>query len=182
MTRNLSPYKVKRRRSSTMTEKLDDLIRLVHRLAGSSRGMTLDEIERYLGVNRRTAECYCHVLGQNFCLDRLGDKGSERFLIYGLEHFFQAPTVGELTALQKVIRELVRKGDKERSELFIGLAYKMDVALCQIKSSPLKQNIHDLMMVESRVMKYRLRPRAWEESLSGKARSTLGKSACRKEA
>lgn len=81
--------------------KLNRLLRLVHCLADSGEGLTLDEMAAELGVNRRTAERLRDVIADNFDLEVRQDDRMKRFRITGsLRRVYTRPTAAEVAALQ----------------------------------------------------------------------------------
>lgn len=81
--------------------KLSRMLALVHLLADSSQGLTLDEMAAELGVTRRTAERMRDVIAANFDLDEQLDDRTKRFRITGsLRRVYTRPTAAEVAALQ----------------------------------------------------------------------------------
>ena len=81
--------------------KLSRMLALVHLLADSAEGLTLDEMACKLGVNRRTAERMRNVIAANFDLDEHFDDRVKRFRITGsLRRVYTRPSAAEVAALQ----------------------------------------------------------------------------------
>ncbi|NJR80344.1 WYL domain-containing protein [Sphingomonas corticis] len=81
--------------------KMSRMLALVYLLADSSEGLTLDEMARELGVNRRTAERMRDVIAVNFDLDERQDDRHKRFRITGsLRSVYTRPNAAEVAALQ----------------------------------------------------------------------------------
>lgn len=91
--------------------KLDRILTLVHCLADSTEGLTLDEMADSLGVNRRTAERMRDIVARHFELDELTDERRKRFRIRGsLRRFYTRPNAPEIAALQTEIDVRKREG------------------------------------------------------------------------
>ena len=81
--------------------KLSRMLALVHLLADSAEGLTLDEMAAALGVNRRTAERMRDVIAVNFDLDERIENRVKRFRITGsLRRVYTRPAAAEVAALQ----------------------------------------------------------------------------------
>jgi proteasome accessory factor B len=81
--------------------KMSRMLALVHLLADSAEGLTLDEMAAALGVNRRTAERMRDVISDNFDLDERHDDRHKRFRILGaLRRVYTRPSAAEVAALQ----------------------------------------------------------------------------------
>lgn len=97
-----------------MTErmaKLDRILTLVHCLADTNEGLTLDEMAEALGVNRRTAERMRDIITRHFDLDEEVDDRRKRFRIRGsLRRVFTRPHAAEIAALQIEIDARNREG------------------------------------------------------------------------
>src|ERR1700710_3096156 len=79
-------------------EKAGRLLELARMLAGTSEGLTLDDMAERLGVGRRTAERMRDAVRDIFPqLEEVDDPHTKRFRIpAGLDGLFQAPTAEEL--------------------------------------------------------------------------------------
>ncbi len=102
-----------------MTErmaKLDRMLQLVHALAESVDGLTLDEMAERLGVNRRTAERMRDVIARHFDLDERADDRHKRFFIRdSLRRVYTRPTAAEVAALQAEADALAKRGQTARA-------------------------------------------------------------------
>lgn len=80
--------------------KLDRLLALVHALAESGDGLTLDDMAERLAVNRRTAERMRDVIAMHFDLEvRTDDERRKRFLIPDrLRRAYTRPSAAEVEA------------------------------------------------------------------------------------
>ena len=112
-------------------EKVADLMRLAHRLAGTSEGLTLDDISRDFSVSRRTAERMRDTLRDLFSgFKSVPDGAHQRFLIRGgLSPFLTAPSAVELAELDGQVRALEQVGHIERAQTLHRLADKVKAAL-----------------------------------------------------
>jgi len=112
-----------------MTErmgKLDRLLMLVHALADSSDGLTLDEMGELLGVNRRTAERMRDIIAQHFDLEEFMDDRRKRFRIRdSLRRVFTRPTAAEVAALQAEVDGRRNAGQEVRARELSGLLAKV---------------------------------------------------------
>ena len=94
------------------------LLRLVHLLADSAEGLTLDEMAEELEVNRRTAERMRDVIAEAFVLEELADDRRKRFRIPdGLRRAYTRPNAAEVAALQTEVATLARKGAAHAPQL-----------------------------------------------------------------
>lgn len=94
------------------------LLRLVHLLADTSEGLTLDEMAAELEVNRRTAERLRDVIRETFDLEELSDDRRKRFRIPdGLRRIYTRPSAAEVAALQTEVATLKRKGAAHAPQL-----------------------------------------------------------------
>lgn len=81
--------------------KLRRALMLVHLLSESSEGLTLDEMARELGVNRRTAERLRDALREEFDIEeRLDDRTKRFFIRESLRRAYTRPSAEEVAALQ----------------------------------------------------------------------------------
>ena len=112
-----------------MTErmgKLDRILMLVHALADSSDGLTLDEMGELLGVNRRTAERMRDIIARHFDLDEFMDDRRKRFRIRdSLRRVFTRPTAAEVAALQAEVVGRRDAGQEVRARELSGLLAKV---------------------------------------------------------
>lgn len=94
------------------------LLRLVHLLADTVDGLTLDEMAAELEVNRRTAERLRDVIRETFDLEELADDRRKRFRIPdGLRRIYTRPNAAEIAALQTEVATLKRKGAAHAPQL-----------------------------------------------------------------
>lgn len=94
------------------------LLRLVHLLADSGEGLTLDEMAAELGVNRRTAERLRDVIRETFDVEEIADDRRKRFRIPdGLRRHYTRPNAAEIAALQTEVALLKRKGAAHAQQL-----------------------------------------------------------------
>lgn len=94
------------------------LLRLVHLLADSAEGLTLDEMAQELDVTRRTAERMRDVIDEAFGLDVLQDDRRKRFRIPdGLRRAYTRPNATEVAALQAEVRGLRGEGTVHAEQL-----------------------------------------------------------------
>ena len=114
-------------KDSIRLEKVGALVQLALRLAGSSEGLTLEDMAREFSVSRRTAERMRDTVRDLFPgFDYIQDGPHLRFVIRGeLAPLFIAPTAVELAELDGQIRTLEQAGHKERAEVLRRLADKV---------------------------------------------------------
>ena len=113
-------------------EKITVVLRLARALAGSSQGMTLDEIAAFADVSRRTAERIRDAIEQSFgVLERVEDGRRTRFRLaaQGLGQFAVAPTTLELTELENAARSHEARQDLYRAEVLRNLDLKIRASL-----------------------------------------------------
>jgi proteasome accessory factor B len=109
--------------------KLSRMLALVHMLADSVEGLTLDEMAAELGVNRRTAERMRDVIAINFDLDERQDDRHKRFRITGsLRRVYTRPTAAEVAALQAEADARALEG-APRAPVLASLLHKVKGAL-----------------------------------------------------
>lgn len=110
--------------------KLDRLLALVHALAESPDGLTLDEMADHLGVNRRTAERMRDVIALHFDLETRADDRSKRFYIRdSLRRVFTRPNAAEIAALQAEVDSRLAAGQAARVAPLQSLLTKIKGAL-----------------------------------------------------
>ena len=81
--------------------KLDRTLRLVHALAETSEGLTLDELAELLDCNRRTVERMMAVVKDHFWVDEISDDRRKRFVIRdSMRRHFTRPNAAEIAALR----------------------------------------------------------------------------------
>ena len=109
--------------------KMSRMLALVHLLADSAEGLTLDDMARELGVNRRTAERMRDVIAVNFDLDERTDDRLKRFRISGsLRRVYTRPTAAEVAALQAEV-DARRLENAPRAPVLASLLHKVKGAL-----------------------------------------------------
>lgn len=109
--------------------KLSRMLALVHLLADSAEGLTLDEMAAALAVTRRTAERMRDVIAVNFDLEEAQDDRHKRFRITGsLRRVYTRPKAAEVAALQAEVdaRRLERA---PRAAVLESLLHKVKGAL-----------------------------------------------------
>lgn len=94
--------------------KLDRVLELVHALANSNEGLTLDDMANELGVNRRTAERLRDLVSLHFDLDEYTEDRRKYFRIRGsLTRTFTRPNAAEIAALQAEVDARKREGSSQ---------------------------------------------------------------------
>jgi predicted DNA-binding transcriptional regulator YafY len=108
--------------------KLRRALQLVHLLAESSEGMSLDEIAGALGVNRRTAERLRDALRDEFDVEERVDDRTKRFFIRDrLGRAYTRPTAEEVAALEIEVSARRAEG--------VGHAGDLEKLLSRVKSA-----------------------------------------------
>lgn len=113
-------------------EKVTAILELAMELAGSSEGLTLEEMAATYEVSRRTAERMRDAVETVFGpLEWLDDGKKRRFRIAarGLGSFATAPTAEELAELESAIRQHEAIRDPFRSNLLRSLSNKVKASL-----------------------------------------------------
>ena len=149
-------------------EKSDALLGLARRLAGSSEGLTLEEMAREAGVKRRTAErmrdAIAHLFPQ---IEEVAEGRSKRFRIPGgLDGFMQAPTADELAELGLAIRQLAATGHDSRAALLRNLDAKIRAALRAPARRRIEPDLEALLSAEALAMQAGPRPLIEPDTLS----------------
>ena len=94
------------------------LLQLIHLLANSAEGLTLDEMAAALEVNRRTAERMRDIVDEAFALEVMTDDRRKRHRIPdGLRRFYTRPDAAELAALETEVSALRRAGASHAAPL-----------------------------------------------------------------
>ncbi len=155
-------------------DKARTLLELARTLAGSSEGLTLDEMAQAAGVDRRTAERMRDRLQDLFPqLEAVADPPTKRFRIpAGLDGFMQAPNADELAALASAASELAAAGAKVRAAQLRTLEAKMLSAL----RAPVRRRIApDLeALLQAEAIAVQAGPRPFEdETVLGVIREAL---------
>ena len=112
-------------------DKATKLLDLARMLAGSSEGMTLDEMARAMEVGRRTAERMRDAVWAAFPqMEAIDDPPTKRFRIpSGLDSLFQTPTAEELAALRTAADSYAAGGAAGRAASLQALERKLMSAL-----------------------------------------------------
>jgi predicted DNA-binding transcriptional regulator YafY len=112
-------------------DKAARLLDLARMLAGSSEGMTLDEMARAMEVGRRTAERMRDaVWAASPQMEAIDDPPTKRFRIpSGLDSLFQTPTAEELAALRTAADSYAASGAAARASALYALERKLLSAL-----------------------------------------------------
>ncbi len=112
-------------------DKATRLLDLARMLAGSSEGMTLDEMARAMDVGRRTAERMRDAVWAAFPqMEAIDDPPTKRFRIpSGLDSLFQTPTAEELAALRTAADSYAAGGAEGRAAALYALERKLMSAL-----------------------------------------------------
>ncbi|MBO9560238.1 MAG: YafY family transcriptional regulator [Caulobacter sp.] len=112
-------------------DKATRLLELARMLAGSSEGMTLDEMARAMDVGRRTAERMRDAVWAAFPqMEAIDDPPTKRFRIpSGLDSLFQTPTAEELAALRTAADGYAASGAEGRAAALHALERKLMSAL-----------------------------------------------------
>ena len=99
-------------------DKTRKILELARALASSAEGLTLDEMCRVTGCERRTVERMRDTIREVFPqMEEIPDHPTKRFHIpKGLDGFFQDPTAEELSDLGVVIAEL-REAERPRAPI-----------------------------------------------------------------
>lgn len=149
-------------------EKTLAVLRLARALAGSAEGLTLDDMAREAGVDRRTAERMRDVVRELFPqLEEVRDGRAKRFRIAGgLDGFLQAPSVDEMAELQGAIAALAQSGGEARAALLRALAEKIRAALRASTRLRMAPDLEVLAGAEALVMQVGPRPMVDGETLA----------------
>jgi len=149
-------------------DKARALLDLARALAGSAEGLTLDEMAREAGVDRRTAERMRDRLQDLFPqLEAVPDPPTKRFRIpAGLDGFMQAPTADELAALASAASELQAQGASVRAAALHALEAKMLSALRAPTRRRIAPDLEALLQAEAIAVQAGPRPFEDEAVLS----------------
>jgi len=131
-------------------EKAADLLKLARTLASSAEGLTLDEICRETGKERRTVERMRDALQELFPqLEEVPDGATKRFRISGgLGNFFSSPTKEELLELNKTIEELRARNANTRAQTLQDLEKKIRSAMRRSVLNKLAPDLEALLRAE----------------------------------
>ena len=155
-------------------DKARALLELARTLAGSAEGLTLDEMAREAGVDRRTAERMRDRLQDIFPqLEAVPDPPTKRFRIpAGLDGFMQAPTADELAALASAASELQAAGSTSRAAALRTVEAKMLSALRAPTRRRIAPDLEALLQAEA--IAVQAGPRPFEdETMLGVIRDAL---------
>ncbi|NPV22117.1 helix-turn-helix transcriptional regulator [Bradyrhizobium aeschynomenes] len=144
-------------------EKPAALLNLARSLAASAEGLTINEMSRLAGVDRRTAERMRDALRDVFPqLEEVPDGATKRFRIPGgLDGFFQSPDRDELLELEKTIGEYRNKGAAARADALEQLAKKVKSAMRNATFRKIAPDLEALLRAE--LIAVHPGPRAAEE-------------------
>ena len=151
-------------------EKLVDVIALAQELSASAEGMTLDEMARFSGVGRRTAERRRDVIIEAFGpLDEIQDGRQVRFRLSGrgLASFVAAPTAEELAELENSARKSEAEGDALRAEALRSLHRKVRACLRQNEKARLATDMEAQLRAEAFAQRVGPHPFADRSVLTG---------------
>lgn len=128
--------------------KLNRMLALVHLLADSVEGLTLDEMAAELGVNRRTAERMRNVIAENFDLEERHDDRLKRFRIIGsLRRVYTRPNAAEVAALQAEADARIKEG-APRAPVLASLLHKVKGALDDVEKRRLDPDLDALARLQ----------------------------------
>ncbi len=143
-------------------EKALAVIELARRLASSAEGMTLDEIARDCGVNRRTAERMRDAVEMIYpSLEQIADPPFKRYRITGgLEAFAQTPSTEELHELSSAAAAYRAAGATQRAEALESLERKVRSAMRGAVLRRVAPDVEALARSEMIAVQARSRPAA----------------------
>ncbi|WP_332655059.1 helix-turn-helix transcriptional regulator [Brevundimonas sp.] len=144
------------------------VIDLARRMAASAEGVTIGEIERDLGVGRRTAERLRDAVISLFPqTEEVSDPPNKRWRIRGgLSAFEQAPTTAELIELTKAAQALRASGEPGRAAALEGLERKLKSAMRSTTLNRLAPDLEALVRAETIAVQAGPRPSADEAVLA----------------
>ena len=149
-------------------DKATRLLDLARMLAGSSEGLTLDEMAREMAVGRRTAERMRDVVWAAFPqMEAIDDPPTKRFRIpSGLDSLFQTPTAEELAALRTAADNYAAGGAEGRSASLYALERKLLSALRGAARRKVAPDVEALVQAETIAVHPGPRPFESEQVLS----------------
>jgi predicted DNA-binding transcriptional regulator YafY len=149
-------------------EKAGRLLELARMLAGTSEGLTLDDMAERLGVGRRTAERMRDAVRDVFPqLEEVDDPPTKRFRIpAGLDGLFQAPTAEELAALAAAAETFAQQGAVTRAGALRSLEQKVLSATRAAARRKLAPDLEALLQAETIAVQAGPRPFEDETILS----------------
>jgi predicted DNA-binding transcriptional regulator YafY len=132
-------------------DKATRLLDLARMLAGSSEGLTLDEMARAMDVGRRTAERMRDAVWAAFPqMEAIDDPPTKRFRIpSGLDSLFQTPTAEELAALRTAADSYAAGGAEGRSAALYALERKLLSALRGAARRKVAPDVEALVQAET---------------------------------
>lgn len=157
------------------SEKPAELLRLALALASNAEGMTIDEMETFCGVGRRTIERRLVALQQIVgSLDRQEDGRRVRYRLNGrtIGSFATAPTSEELAELENAARACEKGRDRARAEILRSLDRKIRASLREAERYRLAPDIEARLRSEAFARQAGPRPFA-EATLLGQLRQAL---------
>jgi predicted DNA-binding transcriptional regulator YafY len=149
-------------------EKAGSVIDLARRMAASAEGLTLDDVSREMGVNRRTAErlrdSVIRVFPQT---EEVPDWPNKRWRIRGgLSAFEQAPATEELIELTRAAQGLRATGEPGRAAALESLERKLKSAMRSTTLNRLAPDLEALVRAETIAVQAGPRPSADEAVLT----------------
>ena len=131
-------------------DKTKKILELARALASSAEGLTLEDMGRVVGCERRTVERMRDTIRDVFPqLEEIPDHPSKRFRIpRGLDGFFQDPTTQELSDLGIVIAELREAQATARAESLAQLDKKIRAAMRLGKRRATETDVEALLRAE----------------------------------
>jgi len=152
------------------------ILELARALASSAEGLTLDEMCRVTGCERRTVERMRDIIRDVFPqMEEIADYPKKRFHIpKGLDGFFQDPTTQELSDLGIVIAEYHAKGAKGRAASLSELQKKVSAAMRQARRRRTETDVEALLRAERIAVQAGPRPTEDPEVLMMLRQALLG--------
>ncbi len=131
-------------------DKTKKILELARALASSAGGLTLDEMCRATGCERRTVERMRDTIREVFPqMEEIADHPTKRFHIpKGLDGFFQDPTAEELSDLGVVIAKLRDEGASARAESLTELDRKIRAAMRHGRRRATETDVEALLRAE----------------------------------
>lgn len=144
------------------------LLELAKALAGSSEGLTLDEMAQTLKVSRRTAERMRNAVRAIWPhMDEVSDGPRIRFRIPGgLDSFVQAPTAEELAELDAAVKALDASGGTARAAILRSLGGKIRSAQRRTQLARIEPDLDALTIAQVPATQAGPRPLADPTTLS----------------
>jgi predicted DNA-binding transcriptional regulator YafY len=131
-------------------DKTKKILELARALASSAEGLTLDEMRRATGCERRTVERMRDTIRDVFPqMEEIAEHPTKRFHIpKGLDGFFQDPTAEELSDLGVVIAKLRDEGASARAESLAELDRKIRAAMRHGRRRATEADVEALLRAE----------------------------------